>query len=348
MNFTSIPNNESAKGYGSYLTNFDNVQADSNKTTRYNYDPEHSMGIITALDIDWCGAEIPNVMLDKDGDGKIQEPLTIETTEQLLSLINDQIGEVTQLKNKLNADSVVMSKLRANSLESTYGTFGGWSISSSGIYSDNGKSGEEYEEHIRLLKNEGGYKIEVKHNGTDVDSYGTEITAGGLETSNIDKTGLAHTSNLINNDGSGFLANSSIGWDANGDTTVEANVTISGTLHANNIESTNNPTVTSDERKKTIVNPVEASIEDIAKARIVDYKLKDSKNDKVSLGSIAQDWQNIYPNAITTDKDGFLGMDYSSIALASSVEAAKEIVKLKAENAELKERLAAIEAKLGI
>ena len=41
-----------------------------------------------------------------------------------------------------------------------------------------------------------------------------------------------------------------------------------------------------------------------------------------------------------------LGLDYSSTALISSVVAAREIVKLKQENEELKQRLAAIEEKL--
>jgi hypothetical protein len=104
----------------------------------------------------------------------------------------------------------------------------------------------------------------------------------------------------------------------------------------------------SDERLKTIVDTPEASIENIANVRVVDYYTNDNEKKVVSLGSIAQDWQTIYPNAVKEDKDGYLSLNYSGVALASAVEAAKEIVKLKAENAELKERLAAIEAKLGI
>jgi hypothetical protein len=70
-------------------------------------------------------------------------------------------------------------------------------------------------------------------------------------------------------------------------------------------------------------------------------------------GSIAQDWQNIIPNAVKSQFDNddqceYLTLDYSAASIASAVTAAREIVKLKQENAELKQRLAAIEARLGI
>jgi cell division protein FtsB len=49
---------------------------------------------------------------------------------------------------------------------------------------------------------------------------------------------------------------------------------------------------------------------------------------------------------VKDDKDGYKTFAYQSAALASAVTAAREIVKLKTENAELKQRLDAIEARL--
>ena len=49
-NFINIPNGF-AKGYANILTNSDNV-----KNQHYDYDSE-SDPIVTALDIDWCGAD---------------------------------------------------------------------------------------------------------------------------------------------------------------------------------------------------------------------------------------------------------------------------------------------------
>ena len=67
----------------------------------------------------------------------------------------------------------------------------------------------------------------------------------------------------------------------------------------------------------------------------------------IKSGTIAQDWQHILPNTVTPiDNEYHLGLDYSSAALISSVIDAREIVKLKQENEELKQRLAIIEERL--
>ena len=110
--------------------------------------------------------------------------------------------------------------------------------------------------------------------------------------------------------------------------------------------------VSSDERVKTIVDNIEPSIEDIANVRIVDFKYKNDKSNTVRAGSIAQDWQNVVPNAVkefTMDgEESTLSLDYGAVATVSAVTAAKEIVKLKQENEQLKARLAAIEAALNL
>ena len=113
----------------------------------------------------------------------------------------------------------------------------------------------------------------------------------------------------------------------------------------------NGHSVTSDERLKENIVEKEANISDIANTRIVDFNFKDEE--EKNFGSIAQDWQSIFPNAVKQNKKGYLGMDYGAIALGSAVTAAREIVTLKEkvqtleeENQSLKERLANIEATL--
>lgn len=106
--------------------------------------------------------------------------------------------------------------------------------------------------------------------------------------------------------------------------------------------------VSSDERIKTIKGNLEPEIEDIAKARIVDFTYNNDESNTVHAGSIAQDWQNVIPNAVNKNEDGMLSLDYGAIATVSAVTAAKEIVKLKQENEQLKARLAAIEAALNL
>lgn len=104
----------------------------------------------------------------------------------------------------------------------------------------------------------------------------------------------------------------------------------------------------SDESLKNIINNVNLSVEDISEVRVVNYTFKNQPKN-IRSGTIAQDWLEILPNVVKViDKDSHLGLDYSSAALISSVVDAREIVKLKQENKELKERLAIIEAKLNI
>ncbi len=104
----------------------------------------------------------------------------------------------------------------------------------------------------------------------------------------------------------------------------------------------------SDERLKDIKGEAKGNIEKIAAVRVVNFSYKSDDTKSMHLGTIAQDWQDIYPNAVKENAEGFLGLDYPAIAVAAAVENAKEVVKLREENEELKKRLAAIEKKLGI
>lgn len=121
---------------------------------------------------------------------------------------------------------------------------------------------------------------------------------------------------------------------------VDGHLSVDGTIYATGPVNAN-----SDERIKENIIPVSVDIEDIAKARIVDFNFKGKE--ETHFGSIAQDWQNIFSNAVEEDKDGILSMNYGAIALGSAVTAAREIVELKKKNEELEARLAALEAKLG-
>lgn len=84
--------------------------------------------------------------------------------------------------------------------------------------------------------------------------------------------------------------------------------------------------VTSDIRKKDVVKYAEASINKIAEAPIFDFRWKYELNGALNLGTSAQYWEMVFPNAVKTTPDGYLGMDYSSIALASAVLTARKVV----------------------
>ena len=129
-----------------------------------------------------------------------------------------------------------------------------------------------------------------------------------------------------------------------GNNSMSVNFNTFETLYASTIECDEVIDGTSDERIKENIIPVETNISDIANARIVNFNF--IGENKTKFGSIAQDWQNIFPEAVKENSKGNLTMNYGAIALGSAVTAAREIVALKEENQQLKSRLAAIEQKL--
>ena len=75
-------------------------------------------------------------------------------------------------------------------------------------------------------------------------------------------------------------------------------------IHANDIYFTADNSIVaspsisnSDENLKNIISNIEVPIEDIASTRIINYEFKKNPG-KINVGTIAQDWQNIVPNAV--------------------------------------------------
>jgi hypothetical protein len=71
--------------------------------------------------------------------------------------------------------------------------------------------------------------------------------------------------------------------------------------------------------------------------------LAKTKNTDVHIGSIAQYWQNIMPEAVVTDKQGYLSMSYDVIAMLATISVAKRVAEherrveqLELENAKLR------------
>ena len=103
-------------------------------------------------------------------------------------------------------------------------------------------------------------------------------------------------------------------------------------------------TQTSDLTRKNILEDVLFTVEDIAAAPFVKFQWNDRHNDlDVNVGSIAQYWKNILPEAIHGKVGENLSMEYQTIALGSSIITAREVVKLKEEIKSLKEKIVELE-----
>lgn len=81
----------------------------------------------------------------------------------------------------------------------------------------------------------------------------------------------------------------------------------------------------SDARKKDIIETKELSLLDIANAPSVKYLWKHNRELGMQVGSIAQYWQKILPEAVHEDNDGYLSMEYGVIALLASISTARKV-----------------------
>lgn len=99
-------------------------------------------------------------------------------------------------------------------------------------------------------------------------------------------------------------------------------------------------TSSSDETLKDKVADVELTAEQIAEAPAIKYTWKDNEKDQnVHVGTIAQYWQEVLPETVSTDSNEKLTLDYQGAAMAAVINLAKEVVELKAKVAELESKL---------
>jgi hypothetical protein len=107
------------------------------------------------------------------------------------------------------------------------------------------------------------------------------------------------------------------------------------TDQSGNFTAVGSVTAFSDERLKTNWRPVQDNfVEKLANIKSGIYDRTDIED--VQVGVSAQSLQTLIPEAIQTDKDGMLSVNYGASAMVSAIELAKEIALLRAEIAELK------------
>ena len=124
--------------------------------------------------------------------------------------------------------------------------------------------------------------------------------------------------------------------DVNGQAMINQNVgigTAPASSYALDIDGTARATSfvnNSDIRKKDVLNyDAEPQFYAVANAPAIRFKWKERSSmskDMVCIGSVAQYWQSILPEAVMTDEKGYLSMQYDVIALFSAIATAKRVV----------------------
>ena len=111
---------------------------------------------------------------------------------------------------------------------------------------------------------------------------------------------------------------------------------VGGTIYA-----TGSITERSDIRIKDVITYEWAPcLSAIAEAPIIRYTMKDDEQKRERIGSVAQYWHKVMPEATQQDGNGILSMSYGEISLVNTIVLARELKHLKAEIAELKKKQA--------
>ena len=110
---------------------------------------------------------------------------------------------------------------------------------------------------------------------------------------------------------------------------------VNGTIRGANI-------VPSDARLKREIVPIEGALEKVNSLRGVNFRWQDEeKPDELQMGVIAQEVEEVFPEAVSTDDEGYKSVAYEKL-VAPLIEAIKD---LKVENESLKQRIGALETK---
>lgn len=139
------------------------------------------------------------------------------------------------------------------------------------------------------------------------------------------------------NGGNGYIGNAdNAGWLMVQDICSQASagdtywsLRTNGNAHFANVYSAGYVTALSDARKKKVLGDVVLSAEQIAQMPAVRFEWKDPKKSGMFIGTLAQNWREILPEAVHTLDDGTLSFDYQSAALVSVINLAREIEAVK-------------------
>ena len=107
-----------------------------------------------------------------------------------------------------------------------------------------------------------------------------------------------------------------------------------GGLWTNGFLSFKGKNTSSDARLKRYIGDIHVPLAVIAKAPNIVYAWRDDGS--LDMGSIAQYWQKHLPLSVRLCQNGYLGMDYSKIALACVISMASELLGVKDDVSELK------------
>ena len=189
-----------------------------------------------------------------------------------------------------------------------------------------------------------GYKMSITSDDSGVSFSGTSdgysfdddiYAVGGHFTGSMTVGSSSNVTNLTVNGRARFGNYVGIGTEPNTSYALDIDGSVRATSYANG----------SDIRMKDVTRYLELSAMDIARAPVIEFTWKNGNGHK-NIGSIAQYWEKVLPQAVCADDSGMLSMEYGTIALASAVTAARHSLDNERRIAELELRVAELESLL--
>ncbi len=113
------------------------------------------------------------------------------------------------------------------------------------------------------------------------------------------------------------------------------------------ITSGNEVTASSDERLKNIAGDIRLSVKGIAAAPSVYFYWKVGRDKKKHIGSLAQYWEKVLPEAVSHDGQDYMSLNYQSVSLAAAIAIARETLRIGDDVSRLKRRVEELEAEVG-
>ncbi len=191
-----------------------------------------------------------------------------------------------------------------------------------------------------MFKDSGGNLV----NGAEINSVITDNSAGSVDARMNFLT--AHNGAWGNR-----MTLMSNGYLGIGTTSPQYTLDVSGYVRATNVS------VSSDIRLKENVQPISDALDRLAHLQGVSFNWKDkTRGETAQMGVVAQDVENVFPEAVTTDSEGYKSVYITSL-VGPLVEAVKQLKtesdnlraksdSLEAENDQLRARLEALEKKV--
>ena len=172
------------------------------------------------------------------------------------------------------------------------------------------------------------------------------ITMDGNGSYRISPNGMSIYIGNVNNSGWVYLAD--MCSQSNTSSVTYWKIMNNGNSEFANVLSNGYVTALSDIRFKDVINRTALSLEAIASASLIRFTWKERDDKTIHVGGIAQEWENILPEAVVKDADGRLTMDYGVIGMVAAVSLAREMQDQQAKIASLEERIARLESMLGL